>query len=261
MELIISASDVIKTDYIEIYLIERESIRKRLSNAANNLFILQKLSDFPYHLFAPRSEDQHYWNATYNALIKDTILALCHVNWDGDKHSDDSGELRLSRFENKIMRDWIRDDIDSSVRDELSRRLKSNQLNKKHIDKLREKLLKIRNEIIAHIDYKTAQGSIMSPDHKITVPELKKLLSYCNNWFQLLCLEIYCDLNVWEYHEGAKWSDIDQILCLVASNSIYLKSFSHEWQIDTQREDLEKLSDADRQLLDTWRAKIQTTIY
>lgn len=256
MKIIIKPEDVIAKNYLEVYKNEREIIYEQLIKIANNLYIAEKIIDFPFELFTFKGH-RDFWNLTSVALFDSTVLAIWTLAVDNKGFS-------LRRFRNKINGEWKRPDITSSVDEKFRGRLKELNFNKR-ISEVADKINKVRNHHIAHLDYNAklgigAKGDIVQ--YRISIEDLKSILQVLHELFNTLGFDIHSYLLLWDYvprRDKNYTTDIDDLLTFVASQSYYLRN-AEPFMKENQQEAIGKLSDEQRALVAEWRKKVKTLL-
>lgn len=245
-EVIIEVEDVIKPEKVDEYKKQHAVTWQHLSDIAQQIIILRRLSNFPYQLFVP--EDRRvFWRLTNKSFFDSVVIAFSAI-------FDKSSELSLRRFKNKIFdpKQYRVDKIDLEVDEILRERTKGFE---KKIAALEEKITEVRNHHIAHLDWKKVTEPESIVPYQLSIDVLQQLLDASSSVFHVLGFSAYYDLRSWDYGQSRderKELDIDEIFELVAGQSYW---FCDDPIIDFD-EEYEKLSDKDKVIFDEWRKRL-----
>ena len=243
---VIEVEDVIRPEKVDEYNRDLQIVYSQLQAIANNLIIMEQITNFPYHLFLMIGEGA-FWSLASKAFFDSTVLAFATVL----AKTGDGTSLR--RFKNKVLKvDQYRiQDIDKEVSTILHGRIKEIDFDKR-IKSFEEAIKNVRNQHIAHLDSrKTISPEELVP-YGLPLSNLKQALDLSNRLFQVLGLGTYYKLEFWGYTGSREKVDIEKILEMVAARSYW---FSEDPDIDFASE-YEKLNDRDKSLIDEWRKKL-----
>jgi hypothetical protein len=243
----LSAEDAIADEWFEIYERQKDVLYKQLISLNTNLFILEKIESFPFHLFAPIYDDRVFWRITTNALVEASIMIIWRIVADKD-----SNKLTLRAFKNQVFQN-----LKDRIKPTLGVALK--QVNFEYrMAALERKVISVRHGYIAHLD----SQSNLSPDPNelaaisLTLQDLKTILEIARNLFDVLCFNSYHSLWLWGYPESFRekqQTDIDQLLDYVARSSDLLNL--PEKDPSFWKAQLQELSSNDLNTLNQYRRK------
>jgi len=246
-EIVIEPEDIIQGDLIQDYLNELDAITQQLIYARNNLIIMRKIGYFPHHLF---TRDHTFWSLIQKALFESTVMLLTKVVSGTEK-------ISLPNLKNKMFdtRAYKRTDTDivEQAWDEFQKRIKLAKFG--DINILQQRLRNIRNNHLAHLDRDIyVQKQPMKPDevNHMTIDELDQVVDIAKKLFDILCLNVYRQLEFWDYGRPDQPIDVDELLQHVAETSFWFAEPVSE-HIDKE---YAKLSDEDKAIIDEWRAKL-----
>ncbi len=246
-EVIIEIEDVIKPEKIDEYKKQHAVTRQHLLDIEQQIIILRRLTYFPYHLFIP--EDKRvFWRLTNKSFFDSVVIALSAI-------FDDSSELSLRRFKNKIFnpKEYRLDTIDEEVNNILCERKKGFEKNVKSLEK---KIRAVRNHHIAHLDWKKVTEPEAIVPYQLSVDVLQQALDALASVFYPLGFDTNFPLRSWDYdhsRDNRNKLDVDEILELVAGQSYW---FSNSSLINFD-EAYQKLSDEDKDIFDEWRERLR----
>lgn len=208
-------SDVIESSWLEEYEKQRDVIWWQLVEFNNDLFLIERIEEFPFHIFT--IGPTLFWVLTKNALIGTCIMIIWRVILDTDSRS-----LTLRHFKNQIMQ-HLRDE---KMKQRLGKYLKSSDFEDK-IAELELKVIEIRHNYLAHLnrDMNTNPDPQRILEHSLDITEMKHILAVSYEIFNALCFNHGLHLWYWDYSDSAREkreTDIDRLLNSVARESAIL---------------------------------------
>ncbi|MBZ0296555.1 MAG: hypothetical protein K8L99_28600 [Anaerolineae bacterium] len=220
-----AASDVIEASWLDTYETQLKVIWQQLIDLNCNIFLIEKIESFPFHLFAPLPDDRLFWQLTKNALIEKSILIIWRVVVD-KKNS----VLTIRRFGKDVSSHLT----DLSVKEELDARLRE-------AVELANKVQFIRHNYIAHFNKKlnTNPDPQMVVGIPLSLEEIKQLFETARELFEFLCFNAYYALWYWGYLNTERQdTDIDKLLDSIARDSPLLNMPEEQpeiWEMTKQR--------------------------
>jgi len=242
------AEEVIDPSYLGDYTIQRDNIMLRLKNIGGYLYIIEKIEDFPLTLFTDEL-GRTFWLITKRGLIEAVIVGL------GTLLIGDERDVTLGQFSQRITNNL---NSNVSIYFVLENKLRQIKL-EQDVKEFREKLRKIRNRLIAHVDHKLIFG--LETFDKVSLLELQNIFKTLYDYFCYLCFDIHpiIDFDAYAPRPYALnyMTDVEMLLAFVASRSYYLKDFSDAHHKENQIEALEQLAAEERSIVETWRNKVE----
>lgn len=246
-EVIVEVEDIIRPEKVDEYKRQHAVTWQHLSDIAQQIIILRRLTYFPYHLFVP--EDKRvFWRLTNKSFFDSVVIALSAL-------FDKTSELSLRRFKNKIFdpKQYRVDMIDGEVDEVLRQRTKGFE---KKAASQEEKITEVRNHHIAHLDWKKVVDPEAIVPYQLSIDVLQQALDASASLFHALGFDTFYDLRSWDYgqsRDNRNELDIDEILELVVSQSYW---FADDPFIDFD-EEYQKLSAKDKGIFDEWRKRVR----
>ncbi len=212
------AEDVLDPQWIETYKAQIEAIWWQLVALNTNIFLIGKIEDFRFDLFAPQSKT--YWQITKTALIEASLMIIWRVIVDYQREA-----LTLNKLKNEILRN-VRPEIQDE-RKALKEYFDSSNFNTL-VSVSEEQVREIRHKYLAHLN--ASWNTIPTPNRAyISRSDMQQLLNAAHRLFTLLCFNIerslwYSDYSDYDPNvmssEGRKpTSDIDELLEQIAKHS------------------------------------------
>jgi hypothetical protein len=169
------SEDVIKEQYFKDYKKSLEIIWWELVRLNSTVFILNKLTDFPFKIFIPQGKDL-FFNLVYHNFIENTIIIISRIFTDNssDAHT-------IIWFKNKIRNEYLKEEYVNDF-DEI---LKENRFSKR-FNELSERIHKIRSNLVAHLKRDIVLSSVPS-DLQISLKEVKEVVNEIEKLFKLIC--------------------------------------------------------------------------
>ncbi len=211
--------DVLEDSWIEEYERNMDAIWWQLRNLSANVFILGKISSFPFDLFVPEPPPRHFWTRVENALVDSSVLAIWRVAVD----NSNSEGLTLQQIKNGMVQNFRRPEHMG----EFTSALKCAAFGKT-LSALDTKIELLRHNYIAHFNRQrnTSPTPEQVEESYLVLPELEGYRDSVNSCFKLLglgCERLVPDL---EYHPGVQLrkvvdsrSDIERLLDAFAKDS------------------------------------------
>lgn len=240
--------DVIDPIWLETYEQQREAILKQLIDLNYNVFLLEKISHFPFHLFLYATDSRHFWQRTTNALIDSSILIIWKTALDKDRAA-----LTLNSFKENILAHLVCEE----AKNDLNTALQRVEFDKQ-IANTKKKIEFARHNYVAHLNAKLTTD-LDNPERQklaLSLPDLKELLETLRRLFDLLCFsQKYSLWLVGELDADRAYgrTDIDRLLDMLAEHSNLLNMPERKPEVWKLR--LEKLSESDLKTLNDYREK------
>ncbi len=212
----LAPEEVIVDEWIDTYLKELDIIWNELVNVNASFFILDRIMQFPFHLFCPGRERPTFWQVTFASIVDSVMLSLWKITQDTDGKS-----LTIGRWKNGVLKNLKTDSrfyaqVRSQIRKEVSR-INQNNVNKR--------LNYLRNKVVAHFerDWVMSVAAGVPKERKVYVHELRMLCDDVNSLFHCLCFAKGHAILPVDYMgldgEYRYLSDIDRLLDHVANDS------------------------------------------
>jgi len=210
-------SDVIEASWLEEYEKQQNAIWWQLVNLNNNLFLIERIEEFPFNVFLPLGRT--FWTLTKKALLETCVMIIWRVILDTDSES-----LTLRRFKNQILQHLH----DPKMKQQLGTHLKNSHFENK-IAELESKVTEIRHNYLAHLnkEMNTHPSPQEITEHPLAIAEIKDILNASEGLFDALCLNHGFHLWYMEYSNSVREkreTDIDRLLDSVARDSAILNS-------------------------------------
>lgn len=212
-------SEILESSSLKSYEETLELIWSEVLRLRSNLFILDKLLNFPhdpkYLFFGPQQQD--FFESVEIALTEGTVLLITKLTTDGEDY------LSMSRFKN-----WIRNHIKREYRADFDRLLRASKFSPT-IKRSRKSVEEIRHCRIAHLIVDENLRPKVVTD-KIPFQEISSIASDLKRLFGLLCFGIeHLTLPI-QYEPRVQHpvgvdprSDIEYLLDLLIQNSHLFK--------------------------------------
>lgn len=183
-----------------------------LESFNTSVFLLQRIHGFPFDLFTNHPRPL-FWSHVTDRLYEAAVIRIAKLVLPSRK-----GSFRLVYF-----RDWLRKNIKSEYRGDLTARLKGVHFEQR-LRSLRPRIGRLRNEVYAHLDRSVVFGAgDLEEKHFL---DLEELSNWCALLVQLLDALSIGPRNLFlpvEYVTTNQESDIDEILRLTAEASGVLR--------------------------------------
>lgn len=195
-----SPKEVIKQEYFSEYKEKIDIIYKKLMYLRMNLFVIEKLLNFPYKLLG-HNELVFFRLMIYN-FKRMIILDMWKIMEDTDPRS-----ITLKKFKNRIKKAYIK-----------PKYIEIFKRREKELKKIEKdiilKITKLRHEEIAHFN----ENYAISPEEDIiTFEEVKKMWKFIKELFDMLCFGDRYGLILSEFR--GKKTGVDEFLNFLATNS------------------------------------------
>ncbi|TDO70041.1 hypothetical protein DFR79_1563 [Halanaerobium saccharolyticum] len=198
--------EILKDNFIKEYQEGMEAFYHQLINLNVNLFIIDKIKEFPFDVFC-NSSDRIFFSMVMNNFYENSVLLITRLATDNG-----SELLTLPEFKNNV-----RKNIKSNYKKDFTDLLRENKFDSK-VRSLLSQARVLRNESIAHLK----KDSIGKTQH-LKISELKELRDALNDLLDTisfgkthLMLPVEYDTN-WS---NSSKPDIEKILDRVAASSI-----------------------------------------
>jgi hypothetical protein len=211
--------DLIKPLWLDSYKKQTEAIWWQLVQLNSNVFVLEKLAEFPFDLFVyPPSP---MWQLAYDALFETSVMIVWRVGVDKD-----AKVLTIPKLVSQV-KDNLRQ---GTYRYELEDALHAMKFDEA-IAKLERPIMLLRQNRLAH--FNTKWNLEPSPDQinqsRLQLSHLKEAAHTLNSLFNFVCFgHEYALLpdpyspDVYHAPDADARSDVEKLLDLVARNSVLL---------------------------------------
>lgn len=216
----VQPAEVIESSWLEEYERSIDRIWQQLVRLNINLYILDKLLNFPFDLFSPMPGQRTFFSIVRANLFEFSILTA----W---KMVEDT--LTLRRFKNEI-----RQHIRCKYKNSFDVALKETKF-ERQIKPLVKPLKTLRDKRIAHLDKDFNLSSQQIKEMRVSLSDLRVLRDALNQLFEVLCfgyqrhvLPIEYNPEVWHPPGVDARSDIERLLDNVARDSPLLNMPENE---------------------------------
>ncbi len=242
--------DLIDPSWVPSYEREITAMWWQLVQLDSNLFILDKLSAFPFDLFQPVPEP--FWKVVYDSLFETSIMIVWRVGLDADRRT-----LTLPQLTDKI-RQNLREEYSSEFED-LLRDVDFEAA----LSDLAPRVRELRHNRIAHFnrDWNVDLGPEQAKQRGLQLSELMALRDELKSLFGLLCFEDRKSVHLIHYHPEVRHPpgvdtrpDIERLLDCVAKQSELLNM--PERQPEAWPHSRKNLSSAELEVLNKYRVKL-----
>ena|GEM_PF-5502911 len=220
----------LKKEGIKRYLDWSEKIEHYLLMCNYYLFFLQRIQEFDGQLFGVY-EDGSFWSLTKFTYVEMFVVRFCSLLDQDDKNS-----ITLPRFYNFIRQNAL----NKKLREQFDSCFNHDELAKLMIEV--DKLRKIRNKLIAHLDKAHLIGNLQNTIEYPTSIELRETYNKAVEYYNAMSFPP--SGNFWltgysDYWRDNHMTDIDNYLNLIAMNSpIIARSQEHPESWAIHRRDL-----------------------
>jgi hypothetical protein len=237
--------EVLTPDFLPAYTQLHQDIWFRLVHIDANLQILETIGLFPiHHLHAPRNNI--FWKMVFWNFVHMSVILLHSLISD-----EESQAHTLLKFKNTVLKHLRTDSLKLAYREKLNQAKLDKQL-----DPIREKIVRVRHEVVAH-RFLDTQGHLKALNIEgVSIPELRKVFEDTKRLFEVCCFG--CKYFTTLYppsvpgHKTPE-KDIEKILCLIVKNSNWLSQPERHapfWQQIRPHKSIKKIEE-----LNKWRAK------
>lgn len=234
-------ADVIESSWIQEYERRLDVLWWELILLNSNLYVLEKLSEFPTHLFLDPVRGD------FLDIVAVNVSSMCAmIIWrlwlDEDKRS-----LTLARF-----RDDVREHLRTEYREDFDTALRNLQWDEHALQRVE----KFRHKRMAHFDSKCNLSPEVRRTLWLLLPDLTNLRDALNSLFGILCfghgrgvLPLYYDPRAQHPRDMDPRSDVEVILDKIARNSPILNMPEEQPQTwpffrkDLSKDDLQELNE------------------
>lgn len=174
----ISPKDALNKDWVDTYKKEHEAIWWEIVRYNTNLFILNKISKFPFKTFLISFNDSNFWRNTTRALFDSNILIIWRIVVD--KGQD---VLTIKRLKNSIRKNII----DNKIRSIFDKQLTEINFDEE-VEQLEVKIKKIRTNYLAHFirDSNVEQEDSSNDGIQIMYSDLNKFSDDIEKLFSII---------------------------------------------------------------------------
>lgn len=242
----IQPEKIIKKEFIAEYSKSVNLIWEDLIQLECSIFILNKISNFPFK-YIDIPGHGNFFNIIVKNTIENVILIISRLI---DKHR----KSHSFNWIRKHLKNWALPNFQPHI-DEVLESLEHNN----ELQEIRNRIKKIRNKRLAHVDLEVNIKNIDKKALKITLRELTNFTKSLSNMFDLICfghhkarLPLGYDSSVTIGGKPVS-SDIEEILLLVARTSIFInKPENYEYWEEYRK----RLKDDELKILNEWREKL-----
>ncbi len=212
---VINPDCVISENWLVTYYDERNVIWHELVQLNTNLFFLNKILTFPFHVFSPRGIKPIFWQTVFNNLFEVSTLSLWRIYVDSS-----SKTITIPKWKTSILKNLRELKYQKAIQRDL--KLINYNTTERNIEK---RIGELRNKVIGHLDREWVLHASdgVPQDRKVYIHELHEITKTINATFKLLCFGEEFIIDEIEYlNEGlypSHLTDIDQLLCHVATDS------------------------------------------
>jgi len=239
--------EVLRAEKLQSYRELHEDLWDRLIQLHHTIITLEKMEEFPFDLFYPRTEMTFWRTVDWNFLQMAVNLLYGLVD---DRTRD---AHTLTKFKNKILQ-WVKPEY----KEDYQRVLKQAKLNHK-AKHIRDRVKQLRHKIVAHRLLARQTGLPHGDVPGISISELRELYDSIEALFVVCCFgEAYLTTTI-DYHPEATIggqpvpSSIDKLLQLVARHSHFVNEPEEEgsrWPVLRKHKSAAELG-----VLNEWRRK------
>jgi len=243
---VLNAEEVLPQECVQDYRKGMEALYRQLVHLNTNIFILERIAEFPFSLFVTPGESI-FLRMVFANFASASLLIITRIATDTDVDL-----LTLPQFKN-----WLRQHVRDQYKDAFDARLKAVRFNKETIALLK-RAKQVRDEQLAHLTRATATGT--SEASNIFLSELKSLRDALNSLMDALAFNVDHLLLPLEYsprvssaRQARTKPDIERLLDCIAQRSALLnmpESNPEEWNHQRKR-----LSSEEVAILNQYRKK------
>jgi len=240
-------ADVIQPSWLEEYERKMDPLWQELILLNSNLYVLEKLSKFPIHLFTEPLRGQ------FLDIVAVNLSGMCAMSVWRLWLDPDTRSLTLRRFS---------EDVGKHLRSKYRQEFNTALADLKWDERALERVEKFRNKRMAHFDSKCNLSPEVRRTLRLVLPDLTKLRDTLNSLFEILCfdrgramLPPYYDPKVQHPRDMDPRSDVEVILDKIARNSPRLNMPEEQPQVWPFFR--ENLSEDELQALNEYRRKFE----
>jgi|GEM_PF-1861414 len=244
----IGAKDILETGWLATYESQLYPLRQQLATLNCNLFIIERIENFPFDIFLPTKDDRIFWQLTKNALLETCIMIIWRIAVDGDKDNTHGDHLTLGKLRAGIFQHLQNDDVKEKLQATL------NKVNfDTRLSAMKKKIKNLRGNYLAHFNHElnTNINPQTLADSAISLADLKSVLDILRELFEALCFNVHRPLWHGGYSDSDRQlrrTDIDNLLDSIAKNSALLNlpesnpAIWKNWIADASSNELEILN-------------------
>ncbi len=238
--------NVIKIQDLDFYKKGMDFFFQELVTLNVNLYILEKILDFPFYLFTNYGESLFFRMVLQNFFYS-SLLLITRITTD-----QGGGMFTLPRFKNRV-RQSVKSDYQRPI-DNLLREVKFDGKTQKMLERAK----KLRTQKVAHVLEEVAIGE--EPEVRFFFEELQQLRDQLNLLLDTLAFDTHYMMLPIQYSPDVihpkgrdNRSDIEKVLDNIALSSTLLNMPEHDPIAWSRRR--ENLSNNDFNLLNAYREK------
>ncbi len=240
--------DILRPEWVPEYNKELHAIYDQLVMLNHNIYVLEKIINFPYRLF---NANTRFFGIITSALFEASIMIAWRVAFDSNSEA-----LTIKSFQAHIFKNLKSDEYKEPLREDLKKYKQKYDLAKT------EKIIKdVRNEYLAHLNLEWyLESNQMSINERIVrLEHLKQVRDAINDNFSIFWLDneflmVYPEYLSKDHPLSCKEEDdVDQLLNMIARNSTLLnmpETDIEHWKIRKNR-----LTDDEKIVLNSYRVK------
>jgi len=213
----------------------------------SNFINIEKIENFPFSTFVlPDTKSSSFWNFVYAALFESCINKIWNL-----VYSNPNKFLTLETLRKTINDEYIKEEYKEAFEKNIS-----SIMSESHIEDLKEKVTRLRNHLVSHLQLEFNKNLEASVDKfAINLLELKNIILTANKLFQVLCFNSKGTLpiDLLQSQDGLIDSDLDSIFDSIVKNSDVFKM--PEEQSGFWPSYRENLSSNDMKIINKYRKK------
>lgn len=213
----------------------------------SNFINIEKIEKFPFSTFVlPDTKSSSFWNFVYAALFESCINKIWNL-----VYSNPNKFLTLETLRKTINDEYIKEEYKEAFEKNIS-----SIMSESHIKDLKEKVTRLRNHLVSHLQLEFNKNLEASVDKfAINLLELKNIILTADKLFQVLCFNSKGTLpfDLLLSQDSQKNSDVDFIFDSMVKNSdIYKMPEKEPGYWPTHKE---TLSEIDLKIINEYRKR------
>ncbi len=163
--------DLIDSDWIDEYEKEITSIWWQLVRLNTNLFILERIAQFPFELFQPWNTP--FWKVTFDNFFEASMMIVWRISID--THGD---VLTIRRFRNNVLRHFR----DERLRSEFNKGIKTTDFDGT-ATRIQDSIQEIRHNYSAHFnrDFNVDRKEIVGKNISVSLQDIRTITDNLNS--------------------------------------------------------------------------------
>lgn len=199
------------------YESKRDVVWWQLVRLNSTLHVLRHIGEFPFGVLFPTTP-MHFFQLTFRTLVDMALLIIDRLA-NNSRH----GPGALFRFRNLTMTQ-----VREEFRPDLREALRVSRLT--NMQKCLQRIGKIRDHFVAHLDKDMAVADGVPPELQVTLQDLEEVSEALGGLFNVLCFGVEHTVLPLEYLPGVQHpqgtdprTDIERILDSLAEQSLILR--------------------------------------